>query len=585
LKKAYTGIVIFLLAIITFILIFDSSSAIKPENYYQVYLDGEKIGVIESKEELNDYINSQGTQIKENVTNYQEKLEIINNTQEIINSITDEQLIDLNNQEKVKFIISNKDTYNLSDIKQNYLKKYLENKYYQISEIEIQEMTDYVETNEIYLTAQTIYTPNGIDIKKISTYKSDEIMDIPTIYNLIISKKSCTVAGYKFTIKQEIELSNESETKEPEKINKELIIYVNDPQIFVDSIDKMASIFIGEEEYKKYKENQQTEILTTGVRIENVYVEEDITYKAVNIDIGEKIYTNADDLSRFLLYGDNYETSKVKVQEGDSLESISIENEISIEELLISNPEYTSRNSLLYAGKEIVISKLYPQLSIVSETYSVSDMETNYSIIEEYDSSMNEGTEIVTQEGENGLERVTQNVKSVNGNIEYVEPVSKETLKSSVNKVITVGTKKIPHIGSTTSWGWPTASGYTISSYYGYRLAIFGEGNFHSGLDIAGTGYGSPVYASNNGTVIEKRNLGSYSYGIYLLIDHGNGYYSLYGHMSGYAQGIHEGSVVARGQVIGYVGSTGWSTGPHLHYEIRNCPKYGCTLNPLSFYR
>ena len=185
---------------------------------------------------------------------------------------------------------------------------------------------------------------------------------------------------------------------------------------------------------------------------------------------------------------------------------------------------------------------------------------------------------------------MTQNVKSVNGEITYVNPIDKQTTKSPVSKIIKIGTKFIPNVGSTTSWGWPTNSGYTISSYYGYRLSVFGEGNFHSGLDIAGTGYGSPVRASNNGVIEEMKvyrdKRGNYtSYGISVLINHNNGYYSLYGHMSGYASGLREGMTVSRGDVIGYVGSTGWATGPHLHYEIRTCPGYSCITNPLKFYR
>lgn len=111
---------------------------------------------------------------------------------------------------------------------------------------------------------------------------------------------------------------------------------------------------------------------------------------------------------------------------------------------------------------------------------------------------------------------------------------------------------------------------------------MFGEGNFHSGIDIAGTGYGSNVYAANNG-VIETMKY-TYSYGNYILINHNNGYYTLYAHMSGFGPNLSVGSTVSRGQVIGYVGSSGWSTGPHLHYEIRTCAQYSCITNPLRYY-
>ena len=69
------------------------------------------------------------------------------------------------------------------------------------------------------------------------------------------------------------------------------------------------------------------------------------------------------------------------------------------------------------------------------------------------------------------------------------------------------------------------------------------------------------------------------------MINHNNGYYSLYAHMSSFAKDISVGSTVSRGQVIGYVGSTGRASGPHLHFEIRNCARYACVTNPLSYYR
>jgi len=101
--------------------------------------------------------------------------------------------------------------------------------------------------------------------------------------------------------------------------------------------------------------------------------------------------------------------------------------------------------------------------------------------------------------------------------------------------------------------------------------------HFHTGIDI-GEPYGSEIYAADSGVI------GAYytccGYGIYGVIDHGNGYATLYGHMSGFAPGIHTGQVVYRGQVIGYEGSSGNSTGPHLHFEIRYNGNY---VDPCAY--
>ena len=434
-----------------------------------------------------------------------------------------------------------------------------------LSDKEIKEIRDYYENNKIYLESDKIYIPNGIEMKEVKTYKTS-LVSTEAMYKKIIEKKNCTIPGYKFTIHSD---------------NKDKEVYVTDKKIFSDSIDTMASIFIGDNAYNQYKEDNQPEIESTGDLINNVYVDEDISYKAVNISTDEKIYTDSTELVQFLLYGDNHNETTVSVNEGDSISSIAYNNQISVEEFLISNPEYTSEDNLLYTGKQVKIAKVDPQINIVEEKYSVNDVESNYNTVEVYDSSMTQGDQVVTQEGETGIERVSQNVKVVNGEIAYVEPVSKQTIKSSIDRKITVGTKVTPHIGSTSSWGWPTGQGYILSSRFGYRIAVFGEGNFHSGLDIAGTGYGSPVYATNNGVVTTASYVGTY--GHHIIINHNNGYYSLYGHLSGYASGIKPGVVVERGQLIGYVGSSGWATGPHLHFEIRTCEKYSCVVNPENY--
>lgn len=125
---------------------------------------------------------------------------------------------------------------------------------------------------------------------------------------------------------------------------------------------------------------------------------------------------------------------------------------------------------------------------------------------------------------------------------------------------------------------WPLPNYSTISSAYGWR---FGGSNLHTGVDITGGGCnGANIVAANDGKVV-KANW-SYtpgqSYGIYVMIDHGGGMTTLYGHCSNLL--VTEGQEVKRGQAIANVGSTGWSTGPHLHFEVR---KDGAHTNPLPY--
>jgi len=121
---------------------------------------------------------------------------------------------------------------------------------------------------------------------------------------------------------------------------------------------------------------------------------------------------------------------------------------------------------------------------------------------------------------------------------------------------------------------WPTSG--RITSSYGYRLSPFGYGRqFHSGIDI-GASRGTPIYATADGKVTFAGYQGGYGYVVF--ISHGYGYSTVYAHMSKIA--ARAGQSVQRGDVIGYVGSSGRSTGPHLHYEVR---VNGSTVNPWPY--
>ena len=116
-----------------------------------------------------------------------------------------------------------------------------------------------------------------------------------------------------------------------------------------------------------------------------------------------------------------------------------------------------------------------------------------------------------------------------------------------------------------------------LTSGFGYRISpISGTNMFHGGIDI-GTATGTPVAAAAGGEVLQAEYMGGYGYSI--LIYHGGGFATFYAHLSGFA--VSAGSKVKRGQVIGYVGSTGYSTGPHLHFEVR---VNGAQKNPYSYF-
>ena len=124
---------------------------------------------------------------------------------------------------------------------------------------------------------------------------------------------------------------------------------------------------------------------------------------------------------------------------------------------------------------------------------------------------------------------------------------------------------------SGTALQWPT-SDYVITQYYHYG---------HTGLDIAGASrYNAPLYAAESGTVIKAQGGWNGGYGVYVILDHGNGLQTLYAHASQLF--VQPGEYVERGQPVAMMGTTGRSTGPHIHFEVR---KNGGKVNPLNYIR
>lgn len=128
--------------------------------------------------------------------------------------------------------------------------------------------------------------------------------------------------------------------------------------------------------------------------------------------------------------------------------------------------------------------------------------------------------------------------------------------------------------GGTGQFMWPCNG--PITSYYGWRThPIFGTTKYHSGMDIA-VDSGTPIHAADSGTIVYSGWLGGY--GNCVMIDHGGGLVTLYAHNS--ALNVGEGQYVSKGTVVAYAGSTGYSTGPHCHFEVR---LHGELTEPLNY--
>ncbi len=163
---------------------------------------------------------------------------------------------------------------------------------------------------------------------------------------------------------------------------------------------------------------------------------------------------------------------------------------------------------------------------------------------------------------------------------EYFNALSKEEAarQAELNRQ---NNNKVPSssTGATTSTGgflYPLPYAVQITDGYGYRIhPLSGTYKWHNGVDLA-AGSGTAIYATKSGTVTSACY--NEAYGYMVTINHGDGYSSLYGHMTNYT--VSAGDYVTQGQTIGYVGSTGWSTGPHLHFTIYY---NGSDVNPMNY--
>ena len=191
---------------------------------------------------------------------------------------------------------------------------------------------------------------------------------------------------------------------------------------------------------------------------------------------------------------------------------------------------------------------------------------------------------VVLQKAQNDRATAMQAIEELNASSAQVSAMLKErqaARAAAVAAAAAAAAQSSGGQGASDNWvqgtgqlGWPVSG--EITSPYGYRVhPIWGTTIYHSGIDI-GVDEGTPVHAADGGVVVWSGWMGGYGYAV--VIDHGNGLSTLYGHNSELA--VDEGQSVAKGQVISYAGSTGNSTGPHVHFEVR---VNGDPVDPMGY--
>ena len=258
-----------------------------------------------------------------------------------------------------------------------------------------------------------------------------------------------------------------------------------------------------------------------------------------------------------------------KVQAGDTLWAIAQKNDLTFKELCALNTNFKgaplTETSNIQEGDELIVTKEEAMLEVRITKIEVKQEEIPYTTETTNSNELTKGTTKVTQEGENGLRNVTlQNVYDANGTLLEQTVLSTEIIKEAVPKKVTVGTKKV-----TSSTKYITGSGRFIWPVPNYKYCSRWYSSGHKGVDICAPA-GTPIYATASGTVAKagynKAGAGT-GYGYSVVVNHGGGYTSVYAHCLSLA--VHAGQSIKQGQLIGYVGSTGRSSGNHCHFEIR----------------
>lgn len=315
---------------------------------------------------------------------------------------------------------------------------------------------------------------------------------------------------------------------------------------------------------------------------ESVKFDKEVTY--IQGNFMRDSFVNENDMIE-LLTSTKVQSAFYTVEDGDSPARIAEKVGISLEELDILNDGFTL-STPVYTGDKIKITQEVPFLSVMitrEEHYSeVVEFETVYTETDLY----YKGFSKIDKNGADGERAVVANVSYINGVEVDRNVISSVITTKPVKKYVLVGTKTAPSTAGpagTVEAGhfyWPVGGvgGGKISE----SPQKYGGYGGHKGLDIAADMY-TPIYAGDSGTILKFLNNGPYEWGSgfgnYVLIQHDNGLQTKYAHMIKTAD-LKVGQRVTMGEVIGYVGSTGNSSGPHCHFEVL---ENGVNKDPVPF--
>ena len=308
----------------------------------------------------------------------------------------------------------------------------------------------------------------------------------------------------------------------------------------------------------------------SGEKVESFEFQEEIAFRSRRVAV-QDVLSVEDALTAL-----NGGTSRVKtyvVKEGDNLWSIARAHGLLVEDIFQANPQLTSER--LDVGQEIRLAVEEPLLHVMITSTLVKKEVLPPETRTQLDDSLRRGQTKVISSGESGEAMVVYRLVRRNDRVVERQEIERQVLKEPKPRIVAKGTKSTVTAVAARGSGsgvlrWPVSG--RITSGFGYR-----GGEFHGAIDIAAAA-GTAVLAAAGGRVVSAGWQGGYGYTV--AIDHGNGMVTRYAHLSRISVGT--GESVAAGEVIGAVGSTGRSTGPHLHFEV---VVGGSKKNPLNYLR
>jgi len=438
-------------------------------------------------------------------------------------------------------------------------------------------------TTVYYVYVNDTYIGTVSDKKVVESFIEKELQEMKQANKGIDLK-----LGSKITyIPEQVFRSTANNQKAAEKLAEEIKIEVESAAIVIDgkpvvhlgskeaadeTIRKLKLKYVTEEQLKELeaRKAQPSTALPALKENETRILDVRLTNEAEIAEIATepKNIVTPDEAVNFLLKG-TLEEKKYTVKDGDVLGSIAVGANLSTAELLALNPGM-KEDSLLKIGQELNITVPKPYLEVIVDKEVFKKEILTFETTIEDNASMFKGDKKVKQEGKNGEREVTYTVSEKNGVVIKKAVAKEQVTQKPVNHIVVRGTKVVPSRGEG-SFAWPASGGY-VSSHVGYRW-----GKMHKGIDIARPS-SLTIKAADNGTVVSAGWDGGY--GNKIVIDHHNGFRTVYAHLS--SIDVSAGQTVAKGSKIGNMGSTGNSTGVHLHFEVY---KNGSLQNPLNYLR